>query len=61
MARNPNQGGKGPKVTKQSGNKGPIFGKMTSPHRHHQAVGPLEGNQQGCQGREQEVTHERLR
>ena len=27
MARNPNAGGSGPKVTKQSGNKGPIFGK----------------------------------
>ena len=29
MARNPNAGGKGPKVTKQ-GKSGPIFGKMTS-------------------------------
>lgn len=30
MARNPNQGGKGPTVTKQ-GKSGPIIGKMTSP------------------------------
>lgn len=31
MAKNPaNPGGTGPKVTKQSGNKGPIIGKMTS-------------------------------
>ena len=31
MAKNPaNPGGKGPKVTPMSGNKGPIFGKATS-------------------------------
>jgi hypothetical protein len=30
MPRNPNAGGKGPKVTRQSGNKGPIFGKPSS-------------------------------
>ena len=31
MPRNPNAGGKGPKVTSQAKNKGPIFGKSTSP------------------------------
>lgn len=30
MPRRPNAAGSGPKVTKQSKNKGPIFGKPTS-------------------------------
>ena len=30
MPRNPNAGGKGPKVTAQSAKQGPIIGKMTS-------------------------------
>ena len=47
MAKNPaNPGGTGPKVTKQSGNKGPIIGKMTSLQRHHQAVGAGAGDEQ---------------
>ena len=32
MAKTPNPGGRGPKVTAQAKNKGPIIGKMTSPH-----------------------------
>jgi hypothetical protein len=31
MAHQPNPSSKGPKVTQQTGNKGPIIGKMTSP------------------------------
>ena len=32
MTHKANPGGKGPKVTPQAKNKGPIIGKMTSPH-----------------------------
>ena len=54
MTHKPNPGGKGPKVTKQSGNKGPIIGKMTCGHRHDQAVGASDGHEQGAQERGQQ-------
>lgn len=40
----PNRGGSGPKVTKQSGNKGPIIGKMTSVTGSTKAWSPSKGS-----------------